>query len=535
MADNDYDWATEQVALRKTVQHHIERAIFRNEKRRWAGLHDEATFVMPWFEYHRLTGSKEILDFLLLILEYSREWQAQAFHHGYWKDGEAHHQSETFLNHLCHYWPITGAAEHIEIVEDAAHHVGNWVDGIPPWYDYEHNRFRSWFCGTKTVRDQVPDNFENMECWRYILIGLNAWQANGNDRYIELARTYGRSWQREILQTGHVVRLFRFPIDDLDEIERTYFVEGNWRLNRHRECHHYANRYGADWEKGLEAYKAVYGYAGIMTRALLDLWKLTGEDIWRQMVQRMVEIPAEKWGHKGPAGRLSAYEMTEVTGDESWAERAAAAVDRNIDPLPDCFISVPHPDGRKDGWQRSSINKFALSQPDGSAVPYPASNAGALLAAGTYLDDLDLHARAYRLAATQLEIALPVMRDGWEHGCGGSGFLAGPAGQATGALNAATMAPTHVAGKHQPGVLYSTEGAPGLPDCVAAVCRPRPTPRVTLANTGRSTRKIAVEPQTAQWKRPARIDGKACQMDTAGRLVVVLPPGQEKTVEFETA
>ena len=128
---------------------------------------------------------------------------------------------------------------------------------------------------------------------------------------------------------------------------------------------------------------------------------------------------------------------------------------------------------------------------------------GLALAAGVYLDDLDLHARAYRLAETQLRVAMPVLRDGWECGCGSSGYLAAPAHRAMGTLNTATMASTRIAARHQPAVLYSANGAPGLPADVAAVCRTRPTRRVTLANTGKAAQIVGIAPQTDEWNRPA--------------------------------
>ena len=37
------------------------------------------------------------------------------------------------------------------MLADAAHHIGNWVDGIPEWYDYERDCFHSYHIGTRTV------------------------------------------------------------------------------------------------------------------------------------------------------------------------------------------------------------------------------------------------------------------------------------------------------------------------------------------------------------------------------------------------
>ena len=35
----------------------------------------------------------------------------------------------------------------VEMVEDAAEHLGNWSPDVYPWYDWDAHRFRSYFLG----------------------------------------------------------------------------------------------------------------------------------------------------------------------------------------------------------------------------------------------------------------------------------------------------------------------------------------------------------------------------------------------------
>ena len=71
--------------------------------------------------------------------------------HGYVDGHEVHHEPETFLYFQSPFMHLMGAPEAVSSVENFAHHVGNWVPGVPDWYDWEAHGFRTG-CGTTATQ-----------------------------------------------------------------------------------------------------------------------------------------------------------------------------------------------------------------------------------------------------------------------------------------------------------------------------------------------------------------------------------------------
>ena len=66
------------------------------------------------------------------------------------------------LGERFHVWAIAS-------VEDFAHHLGNWVDGVPDWYDWKTHNFRSTWLGTREIRGFQPYDYQEASagviCW----------------------------------------------------------------------------------------------------------------------------------------------------------------------------------------------------------------------------------------------------------------------------------------------------------------------------------------------------------------------------------
>ena len=90
-------WAKAMRQLREEMGAWIKRSLSYNRKIPWLGGHDEGTHLSSWFGYYLLSGDERVSDFLKWMGDSWHEWAEKNLHHGYYAEGEAHHQPETFL------------------------------------------------------------------------------------------------------------------------------------------------------------------------------------------------------------------------------------------------------------------------------------------------------------------------------------------------------------------------------------------------------------------------------------------------------
>ena len=198
-------WASAMLDLMSAMDGWIAASIKRSRHCAWLGGHDEGTFTSSWFAYYQLTGDRRVLDFLHFMRDGFLEFAKRAFHHGYYAEGEAHHQPEPFiffLTRLFHLDPSDRAVA--AALEHAAEHVGNWVEGLPPWYDWTAHRFRSWRIGTQHVQATSPWNHEVPDHMRFVQMAVVAFLATKRTRYLDLARDYANKWAKLILEHGPI-------------------------------------------------------------------------------------------------------------------------------------------------------------------------------------------------------------------------------------------------------------------------------------------------------------------------------------------
>ncbi len=129
-------WVAAEQKLRTEVDNWITGAIFRQKGVPWRGIHDEANYTAQWPNYYLLSGKNEIREFLYELRDSYIAWSSQNEYHGFRPDARDY-VTHTFENHgffitsLCNMEPDNQVNN--ALIEDVAHHIGNWVDGIPDW------------------------------------------------------------------------------------------------------------------------------------------------------------------------------------------------------------------------------------------------------------------------------------------------------------------------------------------------------------------------------------------------------------------
>jgi hypothetical protein len=132
--------------------------------------HEAGGQCRVWFPHYRVRGSAAMAAHMSAILDARLAWAEAHLFHGYVDCHEVHHEPETFLYFQVPYMHLTRAPKAVSAVEDFAHHVGNWVAGIPEWYDWQAHGFRSTWLGTRAVRAFPPYDYQEANhspcCWQ---------------------------------------------------------------------------------------------------------------------------------------------------------------------------------------------------------------------------------------------------------------------------------------------------------------------------------------------------------------------------------
>ena len=134
--------------LEATYQHYT---TLRSEMDRWLkqsmlldppgknqGGEDEANYALAWFDHYAVTQDPTILQHFFDLRSALIGWVERECYHGYEPVAEAHHGTEPFILFLPRYIGLQPEDQRaIEILLDAAEHIGNWSGVIEDWYDYQ--------------------------------------------------------------------------------------------------------------------------------------------------------------------------------------------------------------------------------------------------------------------------------------------------------------------------------------------------------------------------------------------------------------
>ena len=263
----------------------------RNEMGRWLkqsmlldppgpndGGEDEANYALAWFPHYLITGDTTVLQHFEALKAALLGWVKRDCVHGYEPKAEAHHGPEPFLLFLPRYIGLVPEdPEATSLLTDAAEHIGNWVPEIPPWYDYDRDTFIGYNIGSRDVTNDEKDTYELAEHFRFIHIAIAAYRVTGEERYLAWALRYGRKRaERLVAAPTPMPMLWTLDGEGLDEAAVN-------AKNLHRlvaSTHHIPE----DPLVGIEvllASGAIY--------ALGDLYRLSGEEIFKTAAHRIVE------------------------------------------------------------------------------------------------------------------------------------------------------------------------------------------------------------------------------------------------------
>ena len=190
------------VALRRELSLWVEQSIRRDGPDRNQGGEDEANFALAFFPHYLVSGDERIAVRFRSLANDLKAWVGAECLHGYEAEAEAHHGTEPFLLFLPRYLGLfPDDREAAALLDDAAHHIGNWIEGVPAWYDWTRDVFLSYWIGTRTVGGAHGDR-ELAEHFRFLHIALAAWRVTGEARYRDWALRYGRKRAERLLAAG---------------------------------------------------------------------------------------------------------------------------------------------------------------------------------------------------------------------------------------------------------------------------------------------------------------------------------------------
>jgi hypothetical protein len=328
--------------------------------------------------------------------------------HGYEPEAEAHHGTEPFLLFLPRYIDLVpDDQEARSMLMDAAEHIGNWVEEIPAWYDYDRDTFCGYYIGSRTVHNDAETAYEVAEHFRFIHIALAAYRITGEERYLDWSLRYGRKRaERIIAAESPMPLLWDLAGNGLGEAE----VE---KRNLHRIAAHGTHHLSGDPLAGIEnllASGAIY--------ALGDLYHLSGDTIFRDAAKRIVEPLVESVldpYHDPAAAAISYYRWT--FGDTAFDQGIRDQLD-GMPPVPRHLALIfPQEVRRREPGvgRRADMAYWGEWSNDGSVQPIREPSTAAMTLAYQITGNPEFAIRAFRSASTRLTMARRVLRGGREH------------------------------------------------------------------------------------------------------------------------
>ncbi len=402
------DVAEARTRLLEGVKHWAYDCMVRYGDAAPTDVHDQATYTTGWAPYIENSGDAEALAFMKGLRDQIRDHfvATDQWHHGYWREQEAHHGTEhfeLFLGTLFRLDPEDAETQHQLL--DAAEHIGNWVPGIPAWFDTNTGLFHSMYLGTTVVRAAEEVTLNVSDHLRLVNLCLLAYDMSRESRYLTFADDYSRQWADAIASGDHL------PTG----------------LTPHRVV--------TDFDAATErAYRSFAGMAGQLDNdvdrcenllasngigAMLKLWTLTNRTVYKQAVERMLDVLVTQLPDPDAGAAADAVRgYRNVTGDRRYDAALLKAVNSSIarrDPLAVKEIGI-EPDIQRPS-RPPGIGKRA-DMPNWFEDGAPRlHNPVTLSVAAEVRGDTVLATCALDLARTYLELAVDTLRDGRDHGC----------------------------------------------------------------------------------------------------------------------
>jgi hypothetical protein len=366
--------------------------------------HDQATYTTGWEPYIRTTSDAAPLQFMKDLRDQiaCKFNDTGAWAHGYWRHEEAHHGTEHFELFIATLWRLDrDDSETIRHLLDATEHLGNWSDEVPDWFDWKEGIFHSMYFGTDGVfgdagsRLNIPDHF------RCLNLALIAHDMSGEACYLDLAHLYGGRWADAVLARKSL------PIG-LDNAGGVYALD-----DASAKVYIGIRAQTADLKENLNRTENLLASGAV--DALLRLWKLTGEERFRMVACKLLDVLTVELKDSDAGSAAAALRRyREETQDNVYDQHAIEAVEgftsSNISELGIEPIVQRKSKPTGVGKRRDMPKWFE----DGQPRRY---NPIMLAFAAEISGDENLATRAVDLAHAYFRLARKVYPSGRDHGC----------------------------------------------------------------------------------------------------------------------
>lgn len=364
--------------------------------------HDGGTFMASWIPYIDVTSDEAAIQFMQDYRDQARTHfdETDQWRHGYWREQEIHHGTEHFDIFLRALWEVhPNDDETVQELEDAAEHIGNWVNDIPEWFDYETGLFRSTHVGTEFVGEptcNLPDHI------RLVSLSLLAYEMTGKERYLDLARQHGRLWADAITNHSGLPPAIDAdgPIQNLEgDDEETY--------------RSFAGAAPDDLESQLA--RAENLIASSHPDTLLSLWTHTGDRDFLHAAEKILDLAAQElaspiaWQVQGTIRRYRT-----IAHSHRYDGAVTEVNSEAFRPIKELTI-VPEPEERSvERMMGMRGDKPDWLDENGDPAPSPLL----IMLRGLIDKNEQLMIRALDLGLAHFQLARQVWGDVTHHGCG---------------------------------------------------------------------------------------------------------------------
>ena len=455
-------------ALRKEMDAWLDQSRRMDPPSRHGGGEDEANYSLAWFPHYLVTGNDGVREHFEYLRDMLAGWVERDCLHGYEPEAEAHHGTEPFLLFLPRYlglFPDDKTAK--ALLEDAAEHIGNWVEEIPDWFDWERNRFHGYYIGTRTVGQRDRYDCEIAEHLRFVHIALAAYRMTGEDRYLDWALQYGKR------RAEMIVAIPDGPLPIAwDANGQPRFADmATGEQKKAAESGHHAD---GDPLGGVEVLLA----SGVIY-ALGDLFQTSGEAVFQEAARRIAEPMVDQLQdpYSDPGAAAISY-YRQHFADASLDSAIRTQIER-FSEIQEGELAMVFPQVRRRDWpgvgKRNDMTYWGIWNGDGSVTPTREPSTAALTLAYQVTGDEAYAARALKQAADKLTMARRVLRGGREHADMGGAVCSIAAGHGrnwgvgsvTGCYGPLLLGTKEVRGKVVGVVeVKKADGQPGVPDHV---------------------------------------------------------------------
>jgi len=399
------------VKLRREMDAWLEQSIVMDPVGSFGGGEDEANYALGWIHQYLVTRNPKIMDHFATLKQTFVDWLQRDGYHGYDPDTDIHHGTEPFILFMPRYMGLRPEdTEMAAILDDAAEHIGNWVPGIPPWYDYDRDGFFTRYLGTKNARRDPNDAVDIAETLRFIHMTLAAYRAIGTERYLEWSLRYGRKWAERLIKAEPPLPI-RWGLGEKEIRPHEYLPKKNIRGLPHRGA---ANlKFGVHPLRGVEAMIASGG-----VYVFGDLYRLSGEEIFKDAARKIVEpiLPRLLDPYNDP-GSAAVHYFRWLFKDDS-LDAQIREILAGIPAEPPSKLALVFPEEKKMigilgyRWDMAQWGEYSEG---GYVKPIQEPSTSALTLAYQMTGNIEYAARALRSASTKLAMGREVLRGGREH------------------------------------------------------------------------------------------------------------------------